>query len=174
MRLTFLLALLVVASAARSEVFVDVGVAASEVQSAIANQIGKVNRSETGAHVGVGARRPVGERGDIGVRLELDSIGGDLYLAARALDYRFHISERLAVSGYFGAARLDLATPAYGYYFGVGGAWKNILEGWDLNLDLSLGDKVARDNLQPSDPQGGMPDNFHDVYSVRLSMSYGF
>jgi hypothetical protein len=174
MRLTVCVVLLTVALPARAELFVDVGVNASEVRSAIANRMGKLVRSETGLHVGLGARRSVGERSDIGVRLELDSLGSDLYLAVRALDYRYHVSERFAISGFLGAARLDLATPAWGYYLGTGATWKNVIEGWDLNVDFSVGDKIARDNLLPSDPQGGMPDNFHDVYSLRVAMSYAF
>jgi len=174
MRVAFLCVLMLAAIPAQAEIFVDVGVHSSEVRSTIANQVGKLTRSEAGAHAGIGARRSVGERGDIGVRLEIDDIGGNLFLAARALDYRYRLSERFAIGGFLGAARLDLATPAYGYYFGAGASWRNIVAGWDLNLDFSLGEKVARDNLLPSDPQGGMPDNFHDVYSLRLSMSYGF
>lgn len=174
MRLTLLVTFLIVAIPARAELFVDVGVNSSEIRSIIANRIGKLTRSETGVHFGFGGRRSVGERSDMSFRVEVDSLGSDLLFAVRALDYRYHVSDRFAVSGFLGAARLDLATPAWGYYLGAGGTWKNVIEGWDLNLDLSLGDKVARDNLLPTDPQGGMPDNFHDVYSLRLSMSYSF
>ena len=56
---------------------------------------------------------------------------------------RLYISNRFALSAFLGAARLDLATPAYGYYLGGGGQWKDFMSGWDLNLDLRLGDKVA-------------------------------
>jgi hypothetical protein len=31
---------------------------------------------------------------------------------------------------------------------------RGILPRWDLGIDLRLGDKIARDNLLPSDPQG--------------------
>ncbi len=174
MRLPLLISLIAVALPARAELFVDVGVNASEVRSSIANRAGKVVRSETGAHLGFGGRRAVGERSDMSFRVEIDSLGSDWFFAVRALDYRYHLSDRFAISGFLGASRLDLATPAWGLYIGGGGTWKNIIEGWDLNLDFSVGDKVARDNLLASDPQGGMPDNFHDVYSIKLSMSYTF
>jgi hypothetical protein len=174
MRLPLLLSLVAVALPARAELFVDLGVNASEVRSIIANRVGKLVRSETGAHLGFGGRRAVGERSDLSFRVEIDSLGSDWFFAVRALDYRYHLSDRLAISGFLGASRLDLATPAWGLYIGGGVTWKNIIEDWDLNLDLSVGDKVARDNLLPSDPQGGMPDNFHDVNGVKLSMSYTF
>jgi hypothetical protein len=157
MRLPLLLSLVAVALPARAELFVDLGVNASEVRSIIANRVGKLVRSETGAHLGFGGRRAVGERSDLSFRVEIDSLGSDWFFAV-----------------FLGASRLDLATPAWGLYIGGGVTWKNIIEDWDLNLDLSVGDKVARDNLLPSDPQGGMPDNFHDVNGVKLSMSYTF
>jgi len=39
-------------------------------------------------------------------------------IAVRALDYKHAFSERLSIGGFLGAARLDLATPAYGYWLG--------------------------------------------------------
>ena len=92
----------------------------------------------------------------------------------RALDYRFHASERLAVGAFFGAARLDLATPAYGYYLGGGVHFKELIARWDLGLELRFGDKVARDNVLPSDPQGGRPDNFYDLSGISVYLSRRF
>jgi hypothetical protein len=97
-----------------------------------------------------------------------------LFLAVRALDYRRHLSERIAVSAFLGAARLDLATPAYGYYAGGGVQLKELLPSWDLSIDVRLGDEVARDNLLPSDPQGGSPDNFYDITGVSVYFSRRF
>ena len=73
-----------------------------------------------------------------------------------------------------GAARLDLATPAYGYYFGGGVQFKDLRPHWDLSVDLRYGDKIARDNLLSTDPQGGSPDNFYDLvgFSVYLSRRF--
>lgn len=162
------------AAPAGAELFVDVGASVNRIDSRFADRAGLVRRTESGLHLGFGARRSVGERSDLSVRVELDTVDSDLLLAIRALDYRFHLSDRFALCAFLGAARLDLATPAYGYYLGAGGQWKDIAPGWDLGLDLRLGDKVARDNLLPGDPQGGMPDNFHDIYGVSLSLSYRF
>ena len=166
--------ILLLAVPAHAEIFVDVGASASRVEAKIALIDDPVDSSDGGLHVGVGARRSIGERGDIGVRLELDSVDSDLLLAVRALDYRRHVSEKLAVGVFIGAARLDLATPAYGYYFGAGVTLKAFLPRWDLSLDLRFGDNVARDNLLPADPQGGSPDNFYDVTGLSVYLSYRF
>jgi hypothetical protein len=83
----------------------------------------------------------------------------------------------LAVSVFLGASRLDLATPAYGYYYGAGVQWRNLFPGIDLGLDLRYGDKIARDKLLPSDgPSSGpdvkRPDQFYDLTGATLSISY--
>lgn len=163
-----------IALPANAQLFVDVGASYSHVQSKIANRDDTVDRSDSGAHVGIGARRSVTDRSDLSVRLELDSIDSDLLLTVRAFDYRFNVSAKLALNAFVGAARLDLATPAYGYYFGGGVQWKDVMENWDLSLDLRFGDKVARDNLLPSDPQGGSPDNFHSISGLSVYLSYRF
>jgi hypothetical protein len=156
-----------------AETFFDAGVSAFDITSRFAGRPDTVNRSESGAHVGIGVRRELA-RGDVGVRMELDNAGSNLWLAVRALDYSRHLSERLALSGFIGAARLDLATPAYGFYGGAGVQFKNLLRSWDLNLDLRVGKRVARDNLLPSDPRGQSPDNFHDVVALSVYFSRGF
>ena len=156
------------------EPFVDIGLTGGKIESRIANRDDTVSVTDTGLHVGFGARRRAGDRSDIGFRLELDSIDSTTLLTIRAFDYRRHISERLAVNMFVGAARLDLATAAYGWYLGAGLQWKNIADDWDLGLDLRFGDKVARDNILPTDPQGGSPDNFHDVTALSLSLSRRF
>ena len=164
----------VTVSAANAEVFVDLGLNATRIESDIANRPDTVSASESGLHVGIGARRSTGGRGDFGVRLEIDDLGPDTLLAVRALDYRRRLSDRLAWTAFLGAARLDLATPAYGYYLGGGVQLIDFLPRWDLGIEARLGDKVARDNLLPSDPQGGRPDNFHDIRGVAIYLSYRF
>lgn len=159
---------------AGAEVFLDLGAQVARIEARIANTEGTVDSTESGAHVGLGVSRPFGERNEIGARIELDNLGSDLLLAVRAVDYRRHVSERLAFSAFLGAARLDLATPAYGYYFGGGLELREVLPRWNLNLDLRYGDKVARDNLLPTDPQGGSPDNFYDILGVSVYLSRRF
>jgi opacity protein-like surface antigen len=158
---------------ADAEVFVDVGVNSTRVEADIANQASKTETTSSGLHVGAGVRRAL-RAGSIGARLEIDDVDSDVLLAVRALDYRRHLSSRFALTAFLGAARLDLATPAFGYYLGGGVEIKELLRGWDLAIDLRLGDKIARDNLLPTDPQGGRPDNFYDLTGVSVYLRYRF
>ncbi|HET6493189.1 MAG TPA: hypothetical protein VFG44_09460 [Burkholderiales bacterium] len=157
-----------------ADLFVDVGAQTSRVEARIANVEGTVDTTETGAHIGVGVFRNVGERSKLGVRLELDNLGSNLLLAVRAVDWRYALSEHVSVGGFLGAARLDLATPAYGYYFGGGIQFTDVMPRWDIGIDLRYGDKIARDNVLPTDPQGGSPDNFYDLLGVSVYLSRRF
>lgn len=130
--------------------------------------------TQTGYHVGIGARRSVSERQDLGVRVELDDIDGDTLLAVRALDYRFRFGRHLAAGAFLGAARYDVAAPAYGLYIGLGVQWRDVLKGWDLGLDARYAADVARDDLFPTDPAGNRPDIFYDIQSATLSLSRRF
>ena len=168
-----LFALCLIAPRAGAEAFFDIGVSSSRIEARIANVAAPIETTETGLHLGIGASRRVGERGELSVRLELDDLGSDLLLAVRALDYRRHISERLAFNVFVGAARLDLATSAFGYYFGTGIQFKELVPSWDLSVDLRFGDEVARDNVLPSDPQG-RDDNFRDIVGISVYLSRRF
>ena len=169
-----LAAVLVFASAGgRAEVFFDVGVSSTHVEADIATLPATITSTQSGLHLGAGVRRAL-QRGSIGARIELDDIDGDSLLAVRALDWERQLTERIAVGAFLGAARLNLATPAYGYYLGGGIRLRELLAGWDLGIDLRLGDKIARDNLLPSDPQGGRPDNFYDLSGISVYLSRRF
>jgi hypothetical protein len=164
---------LLCATQARAEVFVDLGVHYSRIEADIP-LLPVVSTSESGLHVGAGLRREL-TQGSIGARVELDDIGGDLLLAVRALDYRRHVSERFALTAFLGAAQLDLATPAQGYYLGGGVEIKDLWPKWTLAIDARLGDKLARDNLLPSDPQGtAQNDSFYDLSGLSLYLSRRF
>jgi hypothetical protein len=163
-----------IATTAEAEPFVDFGVSSTRVEADIATITSKLTSTESGLHLGAGVRRDLRKGGNIGVRVELDDVDSELLIAVRALDYRYSISDRLAVGAFVGAARLDLATPAHGYYLGGGVQLKQLVRGWDLSIDLRLGDKLARDNLLPSDPQGGRPDNFYDLRVVSVYFSRAF
>ncbi len=158
----------------RTEVFVDLGVQTARLRAEIANHIGAIETTDSGAHVGIGARRSIGARNDIGVRLEFDEMGSNTMLAVRPLDFRHNVSDRLAFTGFFGVARLGLGTPAYGWYLGGGVQIKDLAPKWSLGLDLRYGDRLARDNVLPTDPHGGSPDNFHSVYGLSLYLSRRF
>jgi hypothetical protein len=158
------------AQGATAEAFVDVGANATRVEVDIVN-LPHTFTDTSGLHFGVGLRRELSQ-GSIGARLELDDLDGDLLLAVRAFDYRRHLSDRLALTAFAGAARLDLATPAYGYYLGGGVELKDLWPRWSLGVDLRLGDKLARDNLLPTDPPGD--DNFYDITGLAVYLSRRF
>lgn len=162
------------AMGAHAEAFLDLGVNISRIDSRLALQPDWTSSTSSGVHIGLGVRRTLSGGNDIGVRLELDDIDSNTLVAVRAFDYRFNRSERFAIGAFLGAARLNLATPAYGYYFGGGVQFKDVLAGWDLGVDLRRGDKIARDNLLPTDPQGGSPDNFYDLTGLSVYFSKRF
>jgi len=158
-----------------AQVFVDAGMNASTVKTNLTETSPATTTSLAySPHLGIGARRAVSEHGDLGARLELDDIDGHLLIAVRAVDYRYRFSSPFALSGFLGAARYDLATPAYGLYFGVGGQWRDIFKDWDLGMDLRFAWNVARDHLLPSDPQSARPDSFYDIASATLNVTHRF
>jgi hypothetical protein len=157
-----------------AEWFVDAGLAANRVTIDLADNIPRFMQTSTSPHVAIGARRQVSKHQDLGVRLEFDQVDGHLLTAVRALDYRYRFGGPLAVSAFLGAARYDLATPAYGLWGGAGVAWRDLLPGWDLGLEARIGIKIARDHLVPGDPIGGRPDSFYDIESAALSLSRRF
>ena len=157
-----------------AELFTDVGINFSQLQIRLGTRDPK--RTEDlgiAPHFAIGARRAVSERSDFGVRAEVDDLDGDMLFSVRALDYRYRFRNALAVSLFAGASRLDLATPAYGYYYGAGIQWRNLLRNVDVGLDVRYGDKIARDKLLPSDPPSDpRPDTFYDLTGATLSLSY--
>jgi hypothetical protein len=163
-----------------ADLFVDAGVAASEVTIRPGDGSPKQKTSmETTPHIGIGARRSITSRSDLGVRAEFDNIDDHALFAVRALDYRYRFHSPLAMSLFLGAARYDLKTPAYGYYLGAGLQWRDLLPKLDLSLDWRYADKVARDRFPPPtdvdtapDKPDLRPDSFYDITSYTLSLSY--
>jgi hypothetical protein len=161
---------------AGAELFVDAGANASEVRIRLGDGSPTTTTdAQVAAHFGLGARRAVSQRSDLGVRIELDEVEQEYLFAVRALDYRYRFRSPLALTGFVGAARYDLATPAYGYYIGVGAQWRDVMRRFDVNLDLKYADKVARDKLLPTDPgTDPRPDSFYDISAAALYLSYRF
>jgi hypothetical protein len=158
-----------------AEIFVDVGINANEVDIDLEDAIAPTTTDiETAPHFAIGARRAVGARNDLGARIEVDEIDGHTLIGVRGLDYRYRFRGPFAFTGFVGAARYDLATPAYGVYFGIGGQWRDVVPGWDIGLDLRYASKVARDNLLPTDPVGPRGDSFYDIGSATLYLTRRF
>ena len=138
---------------AAGELFVDVGVNRTEVTKILA--VGGPNPPDAegeGVHLAFGARRNASKRGDIGVRFELDQVDGNQLLSLRALDYRYRIFRKLAVSGFAGFARYDYGLATNGYFWGGGLQLLDVLPKWDIGVDLRHYEKLNRDKSLPSDP----------------------
>jgi hypothetical protein len=173
MRITVLAAAVVaiaLARAASAELFVDFGVNDTNIEADIATLPATIETDASGLHLGIGFRREL-TQGSIGARLELDDLDGEQLLAVRAFDYRRHLTKRFALTAFAGAARLDLDTPAYGWYLGGGVQIKDLFPRWSLGVDVRIGDKLARDNF---DSQAPRPDDFYDLRGLTLYLSRGF
>ena len=162
---------LAVVHEAAAELFLDLGFNSTSIDADLGAQPRNTISTDTsGLHLGLGLRREL-KQGSIGARLELDDLDGESLLAVRALDYRWHLSERFALTAFAGVARLDLDTPAHGYYLGGGVQLKDLWPRWSLGVDLRFGDKLARDNF---DSQAPRPDDFYDLKGVTIYLSRGF
>jgi hypothetical protein len=107
-------------------------------------------------------------------RIELDRANGRTLLALRAIDYRYRLPNSIALTAFLGAARYDLAIPAYGYYAGAGVQWRDIRPRWDLNIDLRYADQLTRDTLGPDGTISGATHSAHDVMGLALYVSRRF
>lgn len=159
------------ASTREGEMFVDVGISAGNLRTDIAPEVSRTTSSISGMHLAAGLRRPVSHRSDLGVRIELDDVEGSALLAVRAIDYRYRATDKIALSLFVGAARYDLATPAYGLYYGIGAQWRDVLPKYDIGLDVKYADKIARDLLAPGDPVSARGDSFYDVALASINLS---
>ena len=159
----------------RGQLFVDAGVSALRVRTDLTELTPKTaGRSMTGAHFALGARRSVSDHSDLGARVDLDDLGGKSLAGVRLIDYRYRFQGPLALGAFLGAARYALATPAYGFYYGVGVQWRDILPHVDAGVEARYYDSVARDHLLASDPHTTRPDSFYDISGAVLSLTYHF
>jgi hypothetical protein len=160
-----------------TEVFIDLGTVYSRVQRILGVDIPNVTTAwDANIHAGIGARRRVSERSDFGVRLEVDRADGHQLISLRAIDYRFRWSRRLALGGFFGLGRYDTGLPGYGYYWGAGVQYVDLMPRWDLSLDFRQHDKLGRDKRLANDPPS-TPDRtrvFFDVDGAALYLSRRF
>jgi hypothetical protein len=157
------------------QLFVDAGVNALRVRTDLTELTPKTTaRSMTGAHLALGARRAVSDHSDLGARVDLDDLGGRSLAGVRLIDYRYRFQGPLALGAFLGAARYALATPAYGFYYGVGLQWRDILPHVDAGVEARYYDSVARDHLLASDPHTTRPDSFYDISGGVLSLTYHF
>lgn len=157
------------------EFFIDAGAQYSRAREILLleAQHSQWTNYEANYHFGVGARRPVSQRSDLGVRLEIDEVADRTLVTFRAVDYRYRIGKRLALQAFGGVGRYDLTLDAYGYYVGGGFQYRNVLPGWDISFDYRIYDKLNRDKGLPSDPESnpGLPRRFVDIDGFSLYVS---
>jgi hypothetical protein len=157
------------------QLFVDAGVNALRIRTDLTELTAKITGpSKTGAHLALGARRSVSDHSDLGARLDFDDLGGKSLAGVRLIDYRYRFQGPLALGAFLGAARYALATPAYGFYYGVGVQWRDILPHVDAGVEARYYDSVARDHLLPGDPHTNRPDSFYDISGGVASLTYHF
>jgi hypothetical protein len=159
----------------RPERFVDVGMNVNKVRTNVEPNL-PVVASKLGfdPHFGLGARRAVSDNNDLGVRVEVDEVNGHSLLGVRAIDYRYRFTEHFALGAFIGAARYNVATPAYSVYFGAGAMWRDVLPKWDIGVDFRYAQNVARDHLLASDTQGIRPETFYKIETGLLYLSRRF
>lgn len=159
----------------KGEIFVGAGYNIYHVRTDLTYEpLRTTGPRESGYHVEVGARRAVSEHSDLGTRVEFDDIAGHSLVGIRLIDYSYRIWGPLAADAYFGAARYALGTPAYGYYYGLGLEWRDVLPHLDVGVDFRYDDSIARDHLLASDPHGNRPDSFYDIWGGIAKLTYHF
>jgi len=155
------------------EFHIDAGAVGSSVLADITSNTPRTNSGVGfGPHLTIGARRAASEHQDLGAALEADDVHGVSLLSARIIDYRYRFNNPLALNLFLGAARYAALTPAYGFYYGAGLQWRNILPHWDVGMDFRYASKVDRFRTQPGEPQGGYrPDAYYDISLGTLYVS---
>jgi hypothetical protein len=158
------------------EFHIDAGVVASSVVSDITVNIPRVTTGVGyGPHLTVGARRAASQHQDLGAALEADSVHGLSLFGARFFDYRYRFDNPLALNLFIGVGRYAAPTPAYGFYYGAGLQWRNVLPKWDVGIDFRYASKINRIRTLPSDPQGGYRnDAYYDITYGTLYVSRKF
>lgn len=160
-----------------TELFVDIGASYLLKYELIGvDNPADATHNRTNLHVGVGARRRVWQKSDIGARLELDRIEDRQMLSLRAVDYRYRFNNRFAGGVSLGVGRYDVGLPCYGFFWGAGVQLMDVLPQWDLALEARQYDKLGRDKQLPEDPPilPGRTRIFFDVIAASLSLSRRF
>jgi hypothetical protein len=156
------------------ERFVDFGMFTSKMDyEEDAGAVPAVNTTHGSFHLGLGVRRAFTRYNDFGTRIEFDNVAGKLFTALRALDYRHRFGPTFAAGFFFGAARYDALTPAYGWYGGAGVQWRDLWKNWDAGIDYRIGDHMVR-NKTPSEPVIIWPNAFYTIKGTSFYVSRRF
>ena len=131
------------------EYFVEVGASRSQVYPILSPRTAPVwTAAQANPHVAIGARRELGGRSSVGVRLEMDRVDSHTLLSLRAVDYQFRLTRHIVPGVFFGVGRYDYnGAPAYGWYGGLGIRFRDLLPKWDVGLDWRSYDKLSRNRV---------------------------
>jgi Capsule assembly protein Wzi len=159
-----------------AEMHIDLGLVGSKILADITSDTPRTQSGlGFGPHIMVGGRRALSAHQDIGAGIEADDIHGVSLVGARIIDYRYRFSNPIALNLFAGAARYAAATPAYGFYYGAGLQWRDVIPKWDVGIDYRYAAKVDRVRSLPTDPQGGYRvDAYYDVTMGTLYVSRKF
>lgn len=129
------------------EWFVDAGVIGAQVEKILDSSIPNYKLEwESDGHIGFGIRRPISQHSDLGARIEWDRVDGNQLLSFRAFDYRHRWGRKFAITGFAGVGRYEVDhLPAYGYYWGAGLQYRDVVPKWDVALDFRQYYKMGRD-----------------------------
>lgn len=160
----------------KAEYFVESGVNYTSAFERLSYYIHNRSNYRAAYHLGLGARRHVSEHNDLGVRLEFDDVNQHSLISLRAIDYRYRFNRHVALNAFFGFSRYEIfSLPAYGYYWGGGLQWMNLIRGWDLSADYRMNDKLTRTKVLTTDPQqtvlGGI---YVDTRGTAVYLSHRF
>jgi Capsule assembly protein Wzi len=164
----------------RLERFVDIGVSGGRLGldyggfSAAQEAASPQYRNVISPHLGIGVRKQVSANQDLGVRAELDDFNSAAMLGLRIIDYRYRVTQNLALGAFVGFARYAGPTPAQGYYEGAGLQWRDLWPHWDISLDARLFDHLQRDKVLSTDPQNGDPVEWYTMLAPTLYLSRRF
>lgn len=133
--------------------------------------------STNGYLVGIGARRQVGARTDLGMRLEVSRVHDHNLLSIRAVDLRRKFGG-FAASLFGGVGAYQIGQSAFGWHWGGGLQWLNIFPKWDVGVDLRYYDKLSRNHVLPGDVpstvRNPMPRVYFDIREQSLYFTRSF
>ena len=132
--------------------------------------------SYTSPHLGLGFYRvsSPGSAHWLGMRGEYDNLGGDALLGLRVIDYQYRLSDRFSLDAFGGGAMFRDGESAYGWLFGFGATYRELLPDIDLAVALRRGEGLNRDNSVTTEDSSENRDLFYDINSVAVIASWRF
>lgn len=166
-------------AAAEVEWHADLGISFNQLDAELDQRPdSSLTRSDSysSPHLGLGFYRvsSPGSAHWLGMRGEYDNLGGDPLLGLRVIDYQYRLSDRFTLDAFAGGAMFRDGESAYGWLFGIGTTYRDLLPNVDIALALRRGEGLNRDNSVTTDNSNENRDLFYDINSVVLMASWRF